>query len=132
MSPEETTITLGAIWAKFDKVAAMHRVTKIKTMGDAYMAATGVPQEHPDHAQDIVDFSMDCFKALEKVNTVHNTQVRMRCGINSGPMVGGVIGQEKFTYDIFGDSVNLASRMQSTGATQKVHISENTYKLVQD
>ncbi len=117
-----------------DDIAIKYDVERIKTIGDCYMAVAGVPTKTPTHAIDLVLAGLHMQAALKQLNenagVLDSWQLRM--GIHSGDLVAGVIGKMKFAYDVWGDSVNLASRLESTGEVGKVHISEETYKLVKD
>lgn len=124
-------ITLGGLWTKFDKLCQQHNVTKIKTLGDGFLAAAGL-QDDINHAESIVDYALDCFKTLDRFNQIHNTKHQMRCGIHCGPLTAGVVGNERFSYDIFGPTVNIAFCMQTTGEPNAVHVSESIYKMISD
>ena len=105
-------------------------VEKIKTIGDCYMVVSGLPLARPDHASVLVTVAFEMIKALDFVNATYGTDLKMRIGLNTGNVVAGVIGLRKFTYDLWGDAVNVASRMESTGAVGRVHVSEFTAKLL--
>lgn len=119
---------LNLIFSRIDKLVIKHGLEKIKTMGDGYMAAAGVPEAQADHPVRITKFAFDVHKVLEESNKENNMNITARIGIECGPLVAGVIGDMKFIYDLWGDSVNTASRMESTGIPSKVHITEN-FKL---
>ena len=121
---------LNAIFCEFDRIMQRFGVEKIKTIGDCYMAVAGLPLARPDHAQALVTVAFEMIAALSSVNKTFETDLRMRIGLNTGNVVAGVIGLRKFTYDLWGDAVNVASRMESTGAVGRVHISEFTAKLL--
>jgi len=125
--PEEIVRVLDEIFTAFDEIVGRHQIEKIRTIGDAYMAAAGVPIEWDDHATAIVDAALDM---QEFINSYDG--FRFRIGISSGPLVGGVVGTSKFQYDIWGDTVNVASRMESSGAPGRIQISDPTYQLVKD
>jgi class 3 adenylate cyclase len=112
-----------------------YSLEKIKTVGDAYMCAGGLPFATEDHAYKMVLAAIEIAKFVEeskKLNPLNQTRFEIRIGINSGPVVAGVVGIKKFAYDIWGDTVNIASRMESSSEPGKINISENTYELIKD
>ena len=129
MSAEEVVIMLNAMISKFDERAKREGIEKIKTIGDAYMAAAGLTEEADnDGAVKMVKFAQGLIKDIIAFNQDSDVQIQIRLGINTGPLVAGVIGKSKFIYDIWGDTVNVASRMESTGTPMKVHVSAATYE----
>lgn len=116
---------LNDVFHEFDGLIVKYGLEKIKTIGDGYMAAAGVPEPCDDHSVRATNFSLDVHIVLREINAKMNTDIRARVGIESGPIVAGVIGEMKFAYDLWGDSVNTASRMESTGTPGLVHISSN-------
>jgi guanylate cyclase len=124
-SPEDIVRTLNEIFTSFDEIVSRRDVEKIRTIGDAYMAAAGVPIEWDEHATAIVDAALDM---QGFINTYDGIQFRI--GVSSGPLVGGVVGTSKFQYDIWGDTVNVASRMESSGQPGRIQISDATYQLI--
>lgn len=136
MSPEDLVESLDACFRKFDELVAKHKMEKIKTIGDAYMAAGGIPKSNKTHAIDAVlcGLEMQEFMGnLEDSKLLKNEHIwELRLGIHSGPAVAGVVGSQKFVYDIWGDSVNTASRLESSGIVGQVNISQSTYDLVAD
>ncbi|HMV47323.1 MAG TPA: adenylate/guanylate cyclase domain-containing protein [Blastocatellia bacterium] len=136
MTAEELVAELDASFCNFDEIARQHNLEKIKTIGDAYMAAGGLPTPNETHAIDCV------LAALKLAAHMESERIRrqelglpvwpIRIGIHSGPLVAGVIGQEKFSYDVWGDTVNTASRMESSGAPGRINISQDTYELVKE
>lgn len=116
---------LNDVFDKFDGLIVKYGLEKIKTIGDGYMAAAGVPEPCDDHSVRATNFSLDVHIVLKEINEQMNTDIQARVGIESGPIVAGVIGDMKFAYDLWGDSVNTASRMESTGTPGLVHISSN-------
>jgi guanylate cyclase len=106
-----------------------YNLEKIRTIGDNYMVASGVPHPRPDHAQALASLALEMRTYIEQARAA-GKPVQFRIGINSGPVIGGVIGQEKFHYDIWGDAVNIASRMESQGAAGKIQITQPTYDLI--
>jgi guanylate cyclase len=126
MEPEEMVNQLNNVFTYFDSLADKYGVEKIRTIGDNYMVASGVPLPRDDHAQAL------CAMAVDMLEYSKTGPLSFRLGINSGPAVAGVIGTRKFQYDIWGDAVNTASRMESHGEPGRIQISEATYELIQD
>ncbi|HXC28674.1 MAG TPA: adenylate/guanylate cyclase domain-containing protein, partial [Stellaceae bacterium] len=114
---------LSRIFSEFDRLAADHGVEKIKTIGDAYMAVAGVPAPVPDHADRLVRMGLEMFEAKNQVAARFGLSIRMRIGIASGPVMGGIIGTHKFSYDVWGDAVNLAARLESSGEVERIQVS---------
>ena len=132
LSPVELVNLLDKLFSLFDGLVIKHNVEKIKTIGDAYMVAAGVPTPIKNHAEQLANFALDFKICLAEFNQKNNQSLRMRIGINSGPIVAGVIGKSRFIYDLWGDCVNTAARMESHGMAEEIHISEHTYKLIAD
>ncbi len=133
MSAQETVVMLNRMMTLFDDRAKREGIEKIKTIGDAYMAAAGLTEdENNDGAERIVRFAMGLMEDVAELNKNSAVPIRIRIGINSGELVAGVIGKTKFIYDIWGDNVNIASRMESTGRAGRIHVSESTYEQVKD
>lgn len=131
VSANELVEILSEIFSHFDELAKKHNVEKIKTIGDAYLAASGIPKENASHAQDMVAFARDIVEWMQTSN-YESKGVLIRIGINSGPIIAGVIGLKKFVYDIWGNTVNIAQHIESAGKSHQIHISESTYLLVKD
>jgi len=125
-NPADLVTMLNGIFTAFDTIVERHGVEKIKTIGDCYMTVGGLPTHRDDHARVVASASLEMVNALEQINKVNGTELQMRIGIHTGPVVAGVIGKIKFTYDLWGDTVNVASRMESSGMPGMVHISEQT------
>jgi adenylate cyclase len=123
---------LNEAFTAFDRLVVRHGVEKIRTIGDNYMVAAGVPTPRPDHAHALVRLGLDMQRALDQLRPRAGRRLVFRIGIHSGPVVAGVIGETKFQYDIWGDTVNTASRMESNGEPGRIQISEATYALVRD
>ncbi|WP_232829177.1 adenylate/guanylate cyclase domain-containing protein [Aureibaculum luteum] len=135
LSPEALVETIGFYFSKFDEIVKSYGLEKIKTIGDAYMCAGGLPFPTVDHAQKMIRAAFDIaeFVAQTKKNEEAAEKIfDIRIGINTGPVVAGVVGSTKFAYDIWGDTVNVASRMESMGEPGRINISENTYNLIKD
>nr|WP_067295589.1 adenylate/guanylate cyclase domain-containing protein [Marinobacterium profundum] len=122
---------LNEIFSEFDRLSELRGLEKIKTIGDAYMVGAGLPVECKDHARVIAEMALDMLDAIERFNCRHQSDLHMRIGINTGPVVAGVIGTRKFIYDIWGDAVNIASRMESQGVEGCIQVTENTWKHLQ-
>ena len=128
MSAEKLVNMLDEIFSRFDWIVGDAGVEKIKTIGGCYMLVGGVPEPRVDHAMAVVDVGFAMLEAMDSFNRAHGTQLQIRIGVNSGPVVAGVIGMHKFTYDLWGNTVNVASRMESTGIPGRVHVSPSTAK----
>jgi class 3 adenylate cyclase len=131
LSAEELVERLNTIFKAFDHLADDHGVEKIKTIGDAYMVAGGLPTWRPDHAERIADFGIDMLEAIRTFNQSVPEPFDIRVGINTGPVVAGVIGSKKFAYDLWGDAVNTSSRMESYGVPGRIQVSESTHLALQ-
>jgi len=131
-SPEELVTMLNELFSLFDKLAEQHGLEKIKTIGDAYMVVAGIPQPVADHATAIAHMATDMVNGLEAYAKRTGSELGIRIGIHTGSVVAGVIGTKKFIYDLWGDTVNTASRMESTGVPGRVQVSEATYLLLKD
>src|SRR6056297_187701 len=116
---------LSHLFITFDDLVTQHGIEKIKTIGDAYMAASGIPAEREDHAQAAIEFARDLIRATTKT-TGSKLEMKVRVGINSGPVIAGLIGRKRSIYDVWGETVNLASRMESSGMADRIQISEAT------
>ncbi|MDX1604323.1 MAG: adenylate/guanylate cyclase domain-containing protein, partial [Salinimicrobium sediminis] len=135
LSPEELVKSVDFYFSKFDEIVEQHGLEKIKTVGDAYMCAAGVPFPVEDHAERMLSAACDMLafvKEAKELKTEKETRFDVRIGINSGPVVAGVVGRKKWAYDIWGDAVNIAARMESCSQSGEINISENTYELIKD
>jgi len=132
IGPEQVVYLLNEIFSGFDLLVLKRGLEKIKTIGDAYMVAGGVPLPQPDHAEAIADLALDMMAEMEKFNLAYNTSIQLRIGISRGSVVAGVIGRWKFTYYLWGDSVNLACRLESLGQPGTILVSDLTYQRLKD
>ena len=132
ISPIKLVEELNEIFSHFDDIMATFQIEKIETIGDAYFAACGVPEKNNDHAIKCIEAAKQMFRYLEERNEKNEIQWEMRAGIHSGPVVAGVVGKKKYAYDLFGDTVNTASRMETNGEVGKINISETTYELIKE
>lgn len=130
--PKEMVNLLNDIFSVFDHLADLHGLEKIKTIGDAYMLVGGLPTPRPDHAEAVAEIALDMQEAIAQFRVEKGEFFRMRIGINTGPVIAGVIGTKKFSYDLWGDTVNTASRMESHGISGCIQVSESTYQLLQN
>ncbi len=131
MTPSELVALLDDVFTAFDVLVEERGLEKIKTIGDAYMVAAGVPRPREDHAQILCDLAL-AVRDVVATREFQGRRVALRIGINSGPVVAGIIGATKFSYDLWGDSVNTASRMESSGTAGEIQITDNTKRLVED
>jgi class 3 adenylate cyclase len=136
LSPEELVKEINHCYSEFDRIVTKYGIEKIKTIGDAYMCAGGLPVANSTHPFDVIRAGLEFqeFIAANKAERSAKGQpfFELRLGIHTGPVVAGIVGTKKFAYDIWGDTVNTASRMESSGAVGKVNISGTTYELVKD
>jgi adenylate cyclase len=132
LSPAETVDILDRLFSHFDALVERHGLEKIKTVGDCYMAAAGVPDPHRDHARRAALLALDMREAVGTSAVAGREGLELRIGINSGPVVAGVIGRKRFIYDLWSDAVNTASRMESHGTPGEIQITRETYELLKD
>ena len=130
-TPADLVSMLNGIFTAFDHIVEEHGVEKIKTIGDCYMLVGGIPLHRDDHAAAVAECALEMLDALAALNRETGTELQMRVGIHTGPVVAGVIGKIKFTYDLWGDTVNVASRMESSGQPGRIHLSEQTAEQLQ-
>jgi guanylate cyclase len=132
LSPAEVVGVLDDLFSHFDVLAERYGLEKIKTIGDCYMVAAGVPTPRPDHARALALMALDMLEAMRSGGAMGDLEMELRIGINSGPVVAGVIGRKRFLYDLWGDAVNTASRMESHGTPGHIQITQATYELLKD
>jgi adenylate cyclase len=132
LPPAEVVGYLDHLFSQFDELAERYGLEKIKTIGDCYMVAAGVPTARPDHARALAFMALDMLEAMGSDDEVGHLGLELRVGINSGPVVAGVIGRKRFLYDLWGDAVNTASRMESHGTPGRIQITRATYELLAD
>jgi adenylate cyclase len=130
LPPAEVVGYLDHLFSHFDELAERYGLEKIKTIGDCYMVAAGVPTPRPDHARALALMALDMLDAMRSNDEVAHLGLKLRVGINSGPVVAGVIGRKRFLYDLWGDAVNTASRMESHGTPGRIQITRATYELL--
>ena len=132
MSPIELVNLLNQMFSQFDRLAEKHGLEKIKTIGDAYMVAGGLPVPRTDHAEAVAAMALEMQEVMKQFEADMNEPFQIRIGINTGPVVAGVIGIKKFIYDLWGDTVNVASRMESSGVPGNIQVSSTTYEMLKD
>ncbi len=132
ISPDTLVRWLNDLFSTFDQLAADHGLEKIKTIGDSYMVAGGIPLPHPDHIQAVAAMALDMQRVAAEFKLPQGEPLAIRIGIHTGPVVAGVIGTSKFSYDLWGDTVNIASRMESQGTPGTIQITEAMYAGLAD
>ena len=130
LSPEQLVALLSTIFTEFDNLVDAYELEKIKTIGDAYVIASGVPVAREDHAEAIADLALEMISVINRLNSDLGIPLGIRIGVNSGPVIAGVIGKKKFAYDLWGDSVNTAARMESHGIPGEIQITASTYNML--
>lgn len=130
LQPTEVVNLLNLIFSEFDRLAELRGLEKIKTIGDAYMVVGGLPEPREDHAEAIAELALDMKEAIQTLGEQLGMPFTMRIGINTGPVVAGVIGAKKFIYDLWGDTVNIASRMESQGLPGCIQVTETTCEIL--
>jgi class 3 adenylate cyclase len=128
LPPTQVVRLLDEIFSTFDELVMRHGLEKIKTIGDAYMAVAGLPFPRADHAERAAASALDMLAALRAFNRQHQTALEMRIGLSTGPVIAGIIGRNKFSYDLWGDTVNTASRMESHGVPGRIQVAPPTYE----
>jgi adenylate cyclase len=123
---------LNDIFSTFDRIVETFNCERLKTIGDAYIAVSGVPESAPEHAQNIARVALRMRRYLERRNSAHPIEWRARFGINTGPVIGSLVGIQRYVYDLFGPGVNLAARMESLSDPMRITVSQHTYELLKD
>jgi adenylate cyclase len=131
-APVDLIAFLNEVFTAFDRLVESHGLEKIKTTGDSYMVVSGVPASRADHAEALAQLALNMLKVARDLHDPHGDRVPLRIGIASGPVVAGVVGTRKFFYDVWGDAVNVASRMESTGIPDKIQVSQEAYARLKD
>ena len=131
-TPERVVQVLDDLFTAFDRLAERHGLEKIKTIGDAYMAVGGLPEPRPDHAEAVAEMALAMREETARHRDPSGQPLALRIGIDTGPVVAGVIGTTKFSYDLWGDTVNTASRMESQGVPGCIQVTERTYRRLRD
>lgn len=132
VDPAQIVNLLNEIFSGFDSVTEKHNLEKIKTIGDAYMAAGGIRSHGGDHAEAIIELALGLQNEVSRINELYNTSIRIRVGINTGPVIAGVIGRKTFAYDVWGEAVNCACRMESSGQPGRIQVAEATYERLKN
>jgi class 3 adenylate cyclase/putative methionine-R-sulfoxide reductase with GAF domain len=132
LPPEHTVEILGQVFTEFDALTERYGLEKIKTIGDSYMVVAGLPAPRLDHREVMVAMALQMLGAIERLNRALGTALDVRIGMHSGPVVAGIIGTRKFTYDLWGDTVNMASRLESHGMAGRIHVGEATWQALHD
>jgi class 3 adenylate cyclase len=132
LTPAALIVNLNRVFSRFDDLVSKYGVEKIKTIGDAYMVVAGLPSARKDHATIIVSLALDMLETAKEIDEISDIPLELRIGINSGPVVAGVIGHKKIAYDLWGDAVNVAARMEELGQAGTVQITQATRKLLGD
>jgi len=132
LPPEALVDELNDIYSNFDEILKKYKIEKIRVLGDSYMVVSGLPIENKDHAINCIKAAIEMQDYLKKRNERSAIKWQMRVGIHSGQVVAGIVGRTKFTYDVWGDAVNIAARMEQTGEPEKINISAFTYYLVKE
>jgi len=132
LTPQQVFAMLNRIFSSFDELAEKYGMEKIKTIGDAYMVAGGLNDQRSDYSEALVDLALEMRDLLQRDFHVNEMHLEVRIGIGTGPVVAGVVGKKKFIYDLWGDTVNTASRMESTGVPGRIQVSEATHLLLKD
>jgi len=132
LSPSELVIMLNEVFSNMDDLTEKYELEKIKTIGDAYMVAAGLPVSRPDHARAIADMAIETRAMVNQFRRPSGEPLSVRIGIHTGPVVAGIIGKKKFIYDLWGDSVNTASRMESSGVKDEIQVTREIFNKLKE
>jgi len=132
MTPKELVMLLNDLFSMFDQLVRRHDLEKIRAIGDEFVVVGGVPTPRSDHAEAVADLALAMQRGLAEFNATHDSPLSMRIGMDTGPVIAGVIGMTKFSYDLWGDTMNTASRMQSHGIADRIQVTAATYGRLQD
>jgi class 3 adenylate cyclase len=132
LSPDRVVSMLNEAFTSFDGLVDRYGLEKIKTIGDAYMVVAGLPEPRPDGCEAVADLALDMIEIAKNIRDETGRPISIRIGINSGPVVAGVIGRRKFSYDVWGDTVNMAARMESHGVPDAIQVTRTTYEILKD
>jgi class 3 adenylate cyclase len=132
LSPAELVDLLNRVFSTFDRLSEQHGLEKIKTIGDAYMVVGGLPTPRADHTQAVAEMALDMLQEIACFSAHNGEPLNIRVGVNTGPVIAGVIGEKKFIYDLWGDTVNIASRMQSQGPAGCIQVTQAVYERLRD
>jgi len=131
-TPCDLVLFLDRLYGTFDALADKHGLEKIKVSGDSYMVVSGVPRPRPDHVEALADFALEMTAAAAGLKDPHGHPVTLRVGLSTGPVVAGVVGSRRFFYDVWGDAVNVASRMESTDSVGRIQVPDEVYLRLKD
>ena len=132
LEPKLVISELSEIFTAFDDIMVRNHCERIKTIGDAYLAVCGMPEQNDNHAENMIKSAIEILSYLKERNSTHELKWRIRIGINSGKVVGGIVGVRKYIYDVFGDTINTASRMESNSEPMRINVAEATYSILKD
>ena len=131
LSPKQLVDNLNNLFSRFDDLADRLCVEKVKTIGDAYVAVAGVPEARPDHAAAMADMALGMIEAVDEFNAVMHPKFQLRVGLQTGPVAAGIIGKHRFLYDIWGDTMNMASRFESYSEPGRIHVSAEVARILE-